>query len=346
MLRAGFGWAAAWMLPAAANDNNSVAQVRSRATGAFGLLGTLVLFITYPIFNSAQVPYWVQTVANTYDYTELSATPVYNIEAPWLSVGVDGLSQYILQNYPWTRNDPTQWLAQATLALQTYVTVVNGIQTRVFINTLAGMCASVIATFMATRWVGSKISLHHVQTASLVGGASTAAFSAYTGNPWASILAASIAAVLCVYYMQWRGDKDAANGVFAAHAIPGAIGIIGAAIAAGSISVSWAPMDALNQAALLGLNRTILQQGGYICAYGLISFALGAGSGVVSGFFARMNCFGPKGEAERDANDFHEWTLTSDEEQAEFALAAASHVPAKAPEAAPAPAAASEPQAA
>lgn len=329
---AGFGWGASRILAAPVRPNDAD-QKRTRATGAFGLIGTLILFITYPVFNSAQVPYWVTAASNTWLYSPAQwvcwTTP--GPAGPLL--GWDGLSSAL-------NTGGASCGAGLPTLLSLYYTIVSGIQTRAFINTLCGIAASVMSTFMASRWWndGKKFNFAHIQMATIVGGATTAAMAPWCTNPFGPILASMVTASTSVLWIN-RMKADT-NGAFAVHVWPAFIGICSAAIAAGSTQLGFNPTDTYNVIALSGLNQTPYQTGGRIMAYGAISLAHGYIAGIVCAFIALVPIFSPKQNSQVD--DSEEWGLVDEQEQAGYDITNAAVAPKTVAADAPAAAAAAQ----
>jgi hypothetical protein len=126
---AGFGIFASIFVATRVERDNGPNQKRTRAAGAFGLFGTLVLFITYAVFNSANVPYWLT-----------------------VSGGISQLNAFFTANTP-----------GATTA--NVIATVGSITTRTYLNTLCGVAASVIAGFMHSYQHTGKIDYAIIQRA-------------------------------------------------------------------------------------------------------------------------------------------------------------------------------------
>jgi len=279
-----FGLVAAMCIATRVDRFNSVIQLRTRATGAFGLFGALVLFITFSVFNSANLYYWLITSGGV---ANLASNDIFH-------------------------SDP-----------QLVINAVSALTTRAYINTLCGISASVIAAFCATYLIsGGRANLAAIQRATLSGGVAIAMMAPVAPNPYATIAVGYITAWISVLILQgdyasrspaMLGAYDA-GGVLATHLVPGLIGMIAAAVtfARDSPNVSYAPYDQANYAAFVTAGHSSLGQGGYQVAYCLISVLFGAIAGAISGLISNVFVFEPAVNGVTYADDGEGWVGGAD----------------------------------
>jgi ammonium transporter Rh len=166
---------------------------------------------------------------------------------------------------------------------------------RAVINTTLSICGSVVVAFALSKAIhgGVFLDMEHIQNATLAGGVAIGAACDMILNPGAALATGVVAGIASTYGFSYlspalkRMGLTDTCGIANLHLIPGIIGGVASAIAATQVSGAAWPPEAIATAFPGRGSRSASTQGGYQAAVLMISLALGACSGALSGALLR-----------------------------------------------------------
>lgn len=183
---------------------------------------------------------------------------------------------------------------------------------RVVIHTVLSLTHSCLFSFIISRLVSSdeKFDMIHIQNASLAGGVAIGAVANLNINPFSSMIIGGVAGTISVLgykylqpFLEKRFGLHDTCGVHNLHGMPGIIGAIASAIAAGVSSTEDYGQRLYELFPEIEHGRSPIDQGGYQMLCLAITLAIALFSGTISGVLVRYLTVGPKGYFQ----DQHYW---------------------------------------
>ena len=208
-------------------------------------------------------------------------------------------------------------------------TLLGSAQERAVINTTLAICASALTSFALSRSIhsGLHFDMEHVQNATLAGGVAMGAACNMISNPAGALITGCVAGVVSTYgfsfFSPWLKSAGMTRklpfgitdtcGILNLHFLPGVIGAIASAIAAGGIETPPWTQESIVAEFPLRSNKTAIQAGGYQFAFLIITLIISIGSGVMTGYIIKLPF------AEPMISDFYEdagaWNVPFDDEE-------------------------------
>jgi ammonium transporter Rh len=208
-------------------------------------------------------------------------------------------------------------------------TLIGSAQERAVINTTLAICASALTAFALSRSIhkGLFFDMEHVQNATLAGGVAMGSACNMISNPAGAIITGCVAGVVSTYgfsfFSPWLKSAGSTHklpfgitdtcGILNLHFLPGVIGAIASAIAAGGIELPPWNSDSIVAEFPLRINKSAVEAGGYQFAMLIITLIISISSGVITGFIIKQPF------AEPMIHDFYEdsgsWNVPFDDEE-------------------------------
>jgi hypothetical protein len=169
--------------------------------------------------------------------------------------------------------------------------------------------------------------MEHVQNATLAGGVAMGSACNMISNPAGAIITGCVAGVVSTYgfsfFSPWLKSAGSTHklpfgitdtcGILNLHFLPGVIGAIASAIAAGGIELPPWNSDSIVAEFPLRINKSAVEAGGYQFAMLIITLIISISSGVITGFIIKQPF------AEPMIHDFYEdsgsWNVPFDDEE-------------------------------
>lgn len=181
-------------------------------------------------------------------------------------------------------------------------------QNRAIINTYFSMAAGVMATFVISPLLSKKhkMSMVHVQNATLAGGVAVGTMANLVIQPWGAILVGMVAATICslgftygTSFLKKRLKVHDTCGVHNLHALPGIVAAIGGAIAAAMAKEEAYGKDfyaiwparqtiAATNTTVEHLGRTGGAQAGFQIMALIVTIAIAIIGGFITGFIVKF----------------------------------------------------------
>jgi len=219
-------------------------------------------------------------------------------------------------------------------------------QHRVVINTMLSLLACCVTAFIADNLMRPehKFDMVSIQNATLAGGVAVGSASDLVIHPWGAILIGMCAAVLSVVgyvYIQpclAKAGLDDTCGVHNLHGMPGIMGAVGGAVAAGLAGDVLYGETVGSVFSARADGRTAAEQAGFQLAALGVTLAFSIVGGIITGFIVKMPCFAYNGHVQGEEkvataaavvnighsndpriwyNDAYYWEVPEEEEEAQ-----------------------------
>ncbi|EDO30704.1 predicted protein [Nematostella vectensis] len=209
---------------------------------------------------------------------------------------------------------------------------------RAVVNTYYAMAASCVTVFAFSSLVtkASKLSMVHIQNATLAGGVAVGTIASMIIHPWGAILLGMVGGIISTigykYIQPWLIRTLHIHdtcGVNSLHGMPGILAAIASIVSSGLAgfgqyktslyTVFPARSPVINSTQYLelvqfvpdaraGLGRTATEQAGYQCAALVMTLAVSSMGGLITGFIVKQSFFDPMTE-DRMYDDLHYWEV-------------------------------------